>query len=238
MFTVDTAANTLTFVTSITHPLLRNINDVLPIAASPPHFLVTNWLYYEPGTFAGFLDNALKRPNSYVVACSGNNCNVAVSGLKMANGIASSPDHKTVYVVESISKHVGVYHHDIAARKLTPVEYVPTVTLCDNIQRDPVQSDVFYTACHPKALTFLAHTLDHQHDAPSQVLRVTKGVDGKHTVSQLFYTDGHDMSASSGAVVVNVRRMPAISHHTHSSSPQGKLYVGAVHRDGVLVCDV
>ncbi len=49
VFEIDIEHDRLLFRTSVTHPLLRGINDVLPLSASK--FLVTNWLYYEPGTF-------------------------------------------------------------------------------------------------------------------------------------------------------------------------------------------
>jgi hypothetical protein len=216
VFLVDLEHDSLVFQWSLTHPLFFGLNDILPITLHS--FYVTNWLRSEPGTIKAMFENLSHQPVSSVAFCSGNTCRLVVESLTMANGIASSPDLSTVYVVETIAKRVGVYSRDSSSNDLTPVEYLPTVTFCDNIERSTTDPSVFHIGCHPKTLSLLIHSIDPSIDAPSQVLELRVGATGR-SLRALYYNDGSQVSASSSALVL-----------------KNRLYVGNVYRDGVLSC--
>jgi len=218
VFAVDADVNELHYQRSFHHELFRGINDIDVVSSDA--FYVTNWLYNVPGSLAGVVDTLLQRAVAYVIYCESNDCRIVVSGLKMANGIHLDADASHVYVVETIAKRINVYLRN-PDNSLTFSEHIPTTTLCDNIQPDPANPNVYYLGCHPKGLTFTLHALNHHNLAPSQVLKLTKESDGKHTIKAIYYNDGTEISASSGAVAVN-----------------GLLYIGQVHNNGVLVCDL
>jgi hypothetical protein len=174
----------------------------------------------------GVLETVFQRAISYVVECDGNNCRVVASGLKMANGITSDATQTTVYVVETISKRVNVYHRD-ADGVLTLQQHVVIGTLGDNIIADPNDPAVYYIGSHPKGLTFMIHAFDTSVNAPSQVpamlpvffvgsswtflfvtclqiLKMTRLPTGGYEVAQVYGNNGEQVSASTAAAVTGV----------------------------------
>ena len=217
VFLIRPDANQLVFQHSLTHPLFYALNDIQPLSLRS--FYATNWMYHEPGSVGAFIDATGKRPIASVVHCVDNTCKLVVTGLRMANGIAASPDLLTVYVAQSTARQINVYSRNPTTNELTLTEAIPTVAMCDNLERDVADANVIYSGCHPKGLQFLFHSLNHAYDAPSQLVKLTRQSDGSHTLETLYYNDGTEFSASSSALVRD-----------------GRLYAGCVHCKSVLSC--
>ena len=54
---------------------------------------------------------------------------------------------------------------------------------------------------HPKLLRFRAHAADPNELSPSQVLRISRGPEGRYVVSEVYLDLGDQLSASSVAAV-------------------------------------
>ena len=145
VFQLDADSRVLTYISSLTHPLFRNINDVA--AASEGVLYVTNWIYYAPGTKLNMLETYLQQAWGYTVACTGQDCRVVVEHQKMPNGVVLNADKKTVIIVESTSKTVNVFDRDTETSALALKLTLPTETLCDNIELDAASGLVGYFYC-------------------------------------------------------------------------------------------
>lgn len=164
------------------------------------------------------LETFLQLPWSNVVYYSPKEQKVVASGIKYANGINMSPDGKQIFVASTIGKSVLVYSPD-KTNNLTLVKSIPCDTGVDNIEVDQKTGDL-YIGAHPKMLTFLMHVFFPNKKALSEVIRIKKA-DGYKNVERLVLSNGEDLSASSVAVHYN-----------------GKVFVGSVFDDGLLVCSV
>ena len=113
---IHSQAKQLLYVRSISDPkLFRNLNDVHIVDHS--HFYVTNWIYYEEGSFLGYIEFFLKLSLGSIVVCvmpsydpdsldtekeeehDGSNCALAIEGLAFPNGINAFKGEDVIYVV-------------------------------------------------------------------------------------------------------------------------------------------
>jgi hypothetical protein len=212
----------LSFVRTESHPLLRHLNDVAPV--SPTGFYATNWLKNEPGTWQHLWEILGRQPVSDVVFCDidpktqNTTCKLVVEegNIGMANGIEVDP-RGYVYVVGSLDEKLHVYTRNTQTNELTPSHQVKLYSGCDNLFFDNEQN--LWSGCHPNAVSFLRHQMNHDYRAPSQVIRIFNPNTKNAYIQDEFMSEGNDIAASSIAL-----------YH------KGFLYIGAVFDDGVLVC--
>jgi len=207
------APTQLKYVTSISSNTFLNINDLY--VHPNGDIYITSFTTYDPDTVMDLIEKYFRMPWNKVILCTKTlntySCKVVLTGMIMPNGIMGFKDE--LYVAQTLALNMQVYK--IEGKTLTFNKTIPTHSGCDNINVD--LDGNLYLACHQKLLTFARHSKDHKVHAPSQILYLKRGA---NEFEEIFYSDGDDISGSSGAIVYN-----------------NKLYIGSVHDEGLLVCD-
>lgn len=201
----------LIHVDSIAFNEMSSANDILGVG--PRSFYVTNDRGFKTG-FMSTLEAYLALPFSSLAYFDGQKGSIAARGLTYANGVNMSADGKTIYVSEFLRRRIAVYSRDAETGALEKSEYLPVNTGPDNIEVDT--SGALYVAGHSKVFDFLAHVKDPAAVAPSHVIRVDPATGAREDV--LIDTSGA-INASSAAAAFD-----------------GKLIVGSVFDDHVMVC--
>ena len=178
---------------TLSDPLLVTPNDLL--AVSPTQVYVTNDHRYPAGIMRTIEDYA-RRPWANVVMWDGHGFHEAASGIRLANGINSSADAKTVYVAETIGKTIRVYDRDAASGALTFRHEIALDTAGDNIEVDADGS--LWVGAHPQLLTLVGYMSGRKPRAPSQILHVIPRGDGAE-VHEVYLDLGEQISAASVA---------------------------------------
>ena len=179
---------------SVSGELLNSPNDVLPVG--PEQFYVSN--DHGSTTRTGrTLEEYLQLARANLVYFDGQKFSPAAQGLTYANGLALSPDGKTLYAAETVAQAVRVYDRDPGTGALTLRRVVDAGSGVDNIDVDP-QGNLWIGA-HPQLLTFVAYAGDPAKTSPSQVLEIVPG-DGDFKVREVYLGDGRELSGSSVAV--------------------------------------
>lgn len=185
----------LTFVRSVTDPLLVSPNDV--VAVGPDSFYATN----DHGTsdqLLGMAEDFLLSRNGNFVYYDGKKMSIAGDRLLFPNGINISNDGKHIYVAESLGLTLHVYDRDIATGVLMPADYTSMGTGLDNI--DVEEDGSLLIAAHPKMTAFLAHARDASELSPSQVIRVELSPDGNGGRAGTIYLNlGEQLSGATVA---------------------------------------
>lgn len=227
----------LQFESLVRDPLFVDLNDV--VAVSPTAFYVTSISGVPHGSqLMRLVETFGRRAWSFVVYCKRQggvySCKKAADNLQSPNGINLSPDKQTVYVANSIGMSLLVFDRE-ENDNLTLRETVYIGSGMDNIEVDPTTGDLFIGS-HQSLLHFLRHAADFVTPAPSQVLRIQprpaakRGLLGGRTwvTSELFMSDGADLPASSVATFLP----------SSPSSTTGRLLIGSVFSEGILVCEL
>jgi len=199
---------------SIKGPLMTSPNDVIPV--SNRSFYVTN----DHGQEAGFkrtLEEYLQLPWSYVLYYDGDRFQKVAEDLAYANGINISRDGKTVYVAATINSGVFVYDRDTESGALNLRNFIDAGTGVDNIEIDGEGN--LWIGAHPKLLTFVKHSKDPAVKSPSQVIKITLGMDNSYSLKEVYLSDGTPMSSSSVAAIY-----------------KDKLLIGSVFDDRFMLC--
>lgn len=208
--------NTLVHRQSITYPELIAPNDI--VAISPTQFYVTNDHGYPPGHWMQIFEDYLGLPFSNVSYFDGEKGEVVATGLKYANGIAISPDLKTLYVAEVISRGISIYDRDSRDNSLSKRGELFVDSGVDNLEWD--ETGNLWVGAHPKLLDFVAHAKDETKRSPSQVLKINVEATPP-TISEVYLSTGDDISGSTVGAV------------------SGKqLLIGSVFEDRLLRCQL
>ncbi|UZE96270.1 SMP-30/gluconolactonase/LRE family protein [Alkalimarinus alittae] len=109
--------DTLTHRQSITYPELVSPNDI--VAISPTQFYATNDHGYPPGHWMQPLEDYLGLPLSTVSYYDGKQGHIVVTGLQFSNGIAISPNLKTLYVAEIMNRKISIFDRDTSNGSLS-----------------------------------------------------------------------------------------------------------------------
>lgn len=205
------ASGELTHVKSITFEQMHSPNDV--VAVGPSAFYASNDRGYHTGLMAQ-LETYLSLPLSSAVYYDGDQGNIAVEGLKFANGINVSHDGETVYIAEVMRQSIGVYQRDVASGTLTHIKSISLGTGPDNIEI--AEDGMLWVASHPRLFDFLAHAADENVNAPTQIQTINPLTD--EVTDQIVLLDGEINAASVGAVYGD------------------RVVIGAVFDGHVLVC--
>jgi len=169
-------------------------NDIAPVGED--RFYVTN----DHGSSSGLgrkLEEYLRLPRANVLYYDGKRFVEVADDLRYANGIAVSADGAKLFVATITSFAVSVFDRDAATGALTPAEEIDVGTGPDNIEIDAAGD--LWIGAHPQLLTFASYAKDPTVLSPSQVLRVTRGRDGRFEVTEMFLSRGDDLSGSSVA---------------------------------------
>nr|XP_020475724.1 serum paraoxonase/arylesterase 2-like [Monopterus albus] len=205
--------DTLVHLKTITHPLLRSINDV--VAVGVESFYATNDRAF-PSDSLNFLTILLGLPWCEVVYYSPGEVKVAANGFLLANGINISPDKRYIYVSDLLDHDIDVFERQ-EGKDLVYIKSVAVGSLCDNIEVDHRTGDI-WLGCHPNAIKFLNY--DPEDPPGSEVIQIKNIHSEQPVVSQVYADNGHVIMASAVAAPY-----------------AGKLLIGSVFHKALL-CDL
>ncbi len=181
---------------TLTDPLLSSPNDALPVARDRLYVSIDHGT--EPETFGRTLEEYLRLRLGTIIYFDGASWRTAADGLAYPNGLAATPDGRTVYVAASTMREVHVYDRDAASGDLTPRDVFETGTGVDNIH---IAADgALWIGAHPKLLDFAAHWADADARSASQVIRLVPRPGGGADVTEVLLDAGDGLSGSSAAV--------------------------------------
>ncbi|MBN1532008.1 MAG: strictosidine synthase family protein [Spirochaetes bacterium] len=209
--------NRLHHLATVAHPLLRAVNDVLPVG--PDRFYATID-HGNESAIGRTVEEFLRLPLSGVVYCRGGSCRAAARGIAYANGINASPDGLTVYVAASTEKRIHAFTRNPADGSLTPQRVIDADKSVDNIEVDA--SGTLWVAGQPKLLTSLRHAGDGRILSPSEAFTVAVGGD---TISTVYRDSGRQLSSSS-----------VVAPFAGGLSSPGGFLVGAIYTNRFIDC--
>lgn len=191
-----------------------NLNDLVGVGPRQFYATVTN---SAGSSLKKMAENFLPLGGGYVLYYDGKAFKKAATGIPFANGIGISDDGKTVYVASTTGKLMRLFDRDPKTAMLTKREDIKFGTAPDNLDLD-AQGNI-YLGCHPKLLTYAKHSKNPSLYAPSQVVKVSRGENGKWKVEEVYMNDGRQISAASIAAVY-----------------ENKMIIGAVFDDHFILC--
>ncbi|KAL5010384.1 hypothetical protein ScPMuIL_012689 [Solemya velum] len=214
MFHFNSSSQILTHMRNFSSPNFNYMNDFVMV--SKESFYITKFWRWRDFVRIRLEVRLLARFGE-IMFFDGTDAKTLISGLVMPNGINMSPDGKYVYVAEFGDLKLRTYKRDITDNSLTELEVETGV---DNIEVDPITGDM-WIGCHP-----ILHKL-WEYDArgatgltPSQVIRV-KVKDGKiQDMIETYVNDGTEIPGSTSASFYN-----------------GKMVIGALAAEHIIVCD-
>lgn len=199
---------------SVSDPLMHSPNDVAPVGMD--RFYVTND-HGNTSNIARKLEELLSLKSSSLLYFDGNTMKVAAGDFAYANGVNLSPDGTYVYVAETLGRAIKVFERNRIDGSLKLLENIFLDTGVDNIEVD--ESGNMWIGAHPRMLDFLAYASDQSHKSPSQVIKLSVVPGHGYVVTDIFISDGSDISGSSVAAFY-----------------KNTMLVGSVFDDAFLLC--
>jgi arylesterase/paraoxonase len=190
------------------------------VAVGPRQFYVTNDSGFkdrDAGDPDRRVERRLRNNRSNVLYYDGNSFRVVADGLDMANGIAVSPDGRTLYVAEAIGRKLTLFDRTPTTGALQRRESIPLDTTPDNLTVDETGS--VWIAAHPRVRELQENLRDTKSRAASQVLKFDPSAERGKRVTEIYLNDGKDISAS-----------------TVAAPFRDRLVIGSVTDHRVLVC--
>ncbi len=187
---------TVTLVRTFESPELYSPNDIAAI--SETQFYVTNDNREELGSLDAFMAVLFKRKTGNVVWMDDGEAKAVADGFSYANGIAVSNDLSQLYVSATITQDLRIFDRDTQTGELTLVDSIFLDSGLDNIDVDADGS--LWIGSHPRLFDFSAHAGDATKDSPSQVFHINLK---DKSISEVFLSDGADLSASSVAAKID-----------------------------------
>jgi len=179
----------------IQYPELISPNDI--VVTGKDQFYVTNDHAYARGTFMEVVEDYSTLALSNVTYFDGKDGHIAVTGIRMANGIAINPTHDTLYVAASMENSLLRFTQQDGQWQRSGEVY--TAAAVDNLEWSE-DGTKLYTGAHPKPFAFLAHTKDPATRSPSEVIEFD--VSGEMS-SRTIHMDLGDVSGSSVATIAD-----------------------------------
>ena len=204
---------------SVSGPWMTRPNDVAPTGRDS--FYVTIEGSAKAGSIGDLIGMATGQDRSGTVwFFNGNSGRKVGEGLSFANSLALSADGSSLFATSTVARDLHVFERDLVSQDLVPVRVIDLGSGLDNIMLDPV--DRMWIGAHRDLPAFVfGHARNARRQAPSQVLQVEGATGaGEAVVQEVFASDGEDLSAASVAVRIN-----------------GRLILGGIYDDGLLVCD-
>ena len=203
--------NKLVSIKRVSDPLLVSPNDLVMVDHN--QFYITN--DHSSKSLTGkLIEDYLQLSRSNVLFYDGSEFVISQKKMQYANGINISHNQDKVFVSETIGQKVSIYTRDIITNKLTYESSIAIDSGLDNIELD--RDGNLWIGSHPKLFDFVKHAKNSNHLSPSQVIKIFRE---DYNVQEVYLSDGHDLSGSSVATVIN-----------------NNLLIGAVFEDHFLHC--
>lgn len=216
IFRVDPSGS-LSLERTLTHPLLRNPNDL--VAIGPSEALVTLDKEAVAATLGEILEGARQLRTGKVLRIDAQSADIVADGLQMANGIALSPSQSKLYVGETVAQRISVYDYNPQSREMTFDRHVPMETGVDNITVNP--DGRVFIAGHPKLLTLaMGYQRSEKFPSPSEILVYDPSAG---TIERLYVNDGVEHSGGSVAIVDDM---------------SGRILIGSAFGPHILSCQL
>jgi len=204
-------------VATVSDPLLWSPNAL--VAVGPKQFYVTNDSGFKDRDAADpkrQSERRLRENRSNVLFYDGTRFRVVAADLDRANGIAMTPDGRTIYVSESRGRQLRVFDRDVASGNLKSREVVSVDSMPDNLT---IAADgSVWMGSHPRGWDLLRNFRNPASLSPTQVLRFDPAATSER-VSEIYLNDGTEISAGTVA------------------APRGNQFiVGSVTDHKLLVC--
>jgi arylesterase/paraoxonase len=171
------------------------------VAVGPRQFYVVNPLGFKSSfdDGKGKLGKNLRGNQSTVVYYDGEKMKIVASHLRLADGIALSPDGHTAYVAESAAGRIAIFDRDTATGELKRTGQIRVPGSPHNITVDA--QGVLWVSAHPHAMPFMEFLQDpdDRDRAPTRILKVTPAAAPDKQVEAIYVNDGKELSA--GTVV-------------------------------------
>jgi arylesterase / paraoxonase len=184
----------LTLRRTVTHPLMRSLNDVTLV--SHEAFYVTNDHGSETD-LGRFLETWLLLPRANAVYYDGTEARIAATGFNYANGINRNADASEIYIAEATGRALQTFRRDMTTGALSHIHTLALAVGPDNLDVDA--EGAIWIGAHPRLLDFLAHADDPKKLSPSAVLKVTPAGD-ETKVEEIYVNMGEELSGSSVAI--------------------------------------
>jgi arylesterase/paraoxonase len=207
------ALPSLRYRVTVSSPSLVTPNDL--VAIDSVRFYVTNDHGFTNPVLRVFEDYLRLNVGS-VVYFDGEMFSRALGGLTFANGIEVSADGKTLYVAETTDTRIGAYGIEPDSGSLSLLRTWDLGFGVDNIDRDADGS--LWIGGHPKMLDFIAHAADPDVPSAGKVVRI-------------------DPESEAAPVVVFEEKGALISGLSVAAWHDGKVFMGKVFDDGLLICE-
>ncbi|XP_036615433.1 serum paraoxonase/lactonase 3-like isoform X3 [Trichosurus vulpecula] len=179
---------------TITHELLSSVNDI--VVLGPEQFYATNDHYFT-NHFLGKLEIFLDLHWTNVIYYGPGEVKEVANRISLANGIATSPDKKYIYVAASTTQSIHIMkRHD--NWNLTLEKVLPVDSLLDNLSVDPDTGDV-WAGCVPSGLKLLNY--DPADPPGTEVLRIQNILSQKPIVTMVYANNGSVLQGTSVAAV-------------------------------------
>lgn len=179
---------------SIPFPELISPNDIVVVGKD--RFFVSNDHGNPRHTFMEVVEDYTGLALSSVVYFDGEQGHFVIEDLRYTNGLALTPDQKTLYVAETTANKVSKYMRgkDILTWYLTDSVYIPMAV--DNLEW--LGDQHLLVAGHPKIFEFTAHMKDENHSSPSQAFKIDISGE-KMQAESIYYDNGDTISGTSVA---------------------------------------
>lgn len=210
-----TETNELKLETSFEADIISSPNDVTVV--EPGVFFTTNDMGART-SLGATLESYLMIPWSNVVLYKDGEATKIVEGLRYGNGVLYDAKTERLYVAESTGQKVSAYHFDNSHPQLELLWTLSIPMALDNLSM-AADGSLLVTG-HPKIFKFLAHADNPALPAPSEVVRISN-LDGDPQWKTIFLDNGENIAAAPIAVAF-----------------EGRLFIGAVFDDHLLMCDL
>jgi arylesterase/paraoxonase len=184
----------LKHVETVSHALMHEPNDL--VAVGPRQFYISN-NHGSTSSLGKNLERFIPLSRSYVLYYDGKDMTIAAKDIGAANGMAISPDGKTIYVAATEGKSIHRYNRDSGTGALNLDDILPVDGFPDNIEMDNEGS--LFVAVLPKALTYLAHRKNPDNPAPTVIVKISFNKDDRYTIEEVYADDGTNINAATVA---------------------------------------
>jgi arylesterase/paraoxonase len=172
------------------------------VAVGPRQFYFTNDSGFRDSDATDarkLVTDNLRGNRASVVYFDGERATLVAGRLSAANGLALSPDGRTLYVAESGKSRLQVFDRDPATGSLKPRDKVSLGATPHNIATD-ADGNVWISV-HPAMFAYMRSQRDPDSKSPTKVIRYTPGAERNSQMSDVYTNSGEELSAGSVAAI-------------------------------------
>ena len=194
-----------------------SLNDLS--AVSTDQFYVTSD-HNSKSRLAKACSDYLRLPAGYVLYFDGIRLRPVASSINYANGIAVDRDKRHVYVASMLREKIIQFERDPQTGGLRRQGEIRLRGSPDNITLG--EDGALVVAIHPRILDLARQRSNRTWRAPSEILHITRDAHTQaHSCVTIYADPGQHLSAASAAVMAG-----------------GRLFVGSVYDDHLVICDL